>query len=121
MTGNPGNGFEFSGRGSFTGTDTKVAYPAGVGATDFAQVKLTILATGGSLTGTYELLDENGGTLGTGTVGTVTPTAGSAMALALAGAAGAAVPGLRDLLDRLRKRGNLHGERRKPLAEGRHR
>ncbi|WP_299819400.1 cadherin-like domain-containing protein [uncultured Jannaschia sp.] len=88
VTGNPGNGFEISGRGSFPGSgDVKIPYPAGVGATDFAQVKLTVQAdmSAGTLTGFYDLLDETGTSLATGTVGTVSPLAGSAMAEWMAG------------------------------------
>ena len=88
VTGNPGNGFEISGRGSFPNSgDVKIPYPAGVGATDFAQVKLTVRAdmSAGTLTGFYDLLDETGASLATGTVGTVSPLAGSAMAAWMAG------------------------------------
>ncbi|ANT62119.1 hypothetical protein AYJ57_16945 [Salipiger sp. CCB-MM3] len=87
VTGNPGDGFEISGRGSFSGTDLKIPYPGSVTATSFAQVKLTLAAdvSAGNFTGYYELLDDTGATLASGTVGTVTPDAGSAMAGVLAG------------------------------------
>ena len=93
VTGNPGNGFEISGKGSVNG-ETKVGYPAGVSATEFAQVKLSLSADAdtATLTGSYELLDEAGQVIGSGTVGSITATQGSALQQALAGAGGAADP-----------------------------
>jgi hypothetical protein len=76
VAGNPGNGFEISGRGSVQGADVKTGYPADVGPTDFAQVRLTLQAdvSAGTLEGRYTLLDASGGTIGEGTVGTVAAT-----------------------------------------------
>ena len=93
VTGNPGNGFEISGKGSVSG-ETKVGYPAGVAPTDFAQVKLTLEADAdaATLTGRYELLDGAGQAIGSGTVGSVTASPGSALFAALTGAGGAADP-----------------------------
>ena len=93
VTGNPGNGFEISGKGS-VGGETKVGYPAGVSATEFAQVRLTLTADAdaATLTGSYELLDGAGQVIGSGTVGTVTAANGSALQQALAGADDAVDP-----------------------------
>ncbi|MCA0948472.1 cadherin-like domain-containing protein [Salipiger pacificus] len=86
-TGNPGGGFELSGRGSFSGTDLKIEYPSGVTGTEFAQVKLSLVAdvSAGTFTGSYELLNDNGTTTASGTIGSISPNAGSAMAGVLAG------------------------------------
>ena len=93
VTGNPGAGFELSGKGSVSG-ETKMAYPAGVGPTEFKQVKLTLQADAetATLTGRYELYDEAGQAIGAGTVGTASAIAGSALFETLTGANGAAIP-----------------------------
>ena len=86
VTGNPGNGMEMSGRGSFAAPDAKAAYPAGVTATNFAEVTLSVTALNGALTGTATYFDASGGVLGQASIGPITPIPGSALANVLSGA-----------------------------------
>ncbi len=90
VTGNPGNGVEISGRGSFSGADTKVAYPAGVTDTNFAQVRLVVAVdvitdTSVTFTGTAQYLDDLGNLLGEVTLAPQTADVGSAMYNSLQG------------------------------------
>ncbi len=89
VAGSPGNDFETSGKGAFSGADLKVALPAGVTQDDYASVELAIVGTVDgatvTLTSSYTAFDENGTEIASGLIGAKTVTPGTALHAALTG------------------------------------